>query len=43
VSNGERARKKILRRKLEHERRVWLAQLEAMRRWLEAHRSQSSV
>ena len=41
MSNGERARKKILRRKLEAERRLWLAQLEAMKRWLEKHRSGS--
>jgi len=41
MSNGERARKKILRRKLERERRLWLEQLEAMKRWLERHRSGS--
>jgi hypothetical protein len=39
----ERERKKALRRRLEHERRVWLQQLESMRRWLERHRSENSV
>jgi hypothetical protein len=38
---SERERKKVLRKKLERERRLWLQQLEAMKRWLERHRSAS--
>jgi hypothetical protein len=38
VADKERVRKKLLRRKLERERRLWLEQLEAMKRWLEQHR-----
>jgi hypothetical protein len=39
VAEGERARKKRLRQKLEAERRLWLQQLEAMKRWLDKHQS----
>ena len=41
VADKERVRKKLLRRKLERERRLWLEQLEAMKRWLDRHRSGS--
>jgi hypothetical protein len=39
VRLSERDRKKLLWRKLERERRLWLQQLEQMKRWLEKHRS----
>jgi hypothetical protein len=39
VAEGERARKKRLRQKLEAERERWLLELARMKRWLEKHQS----